>query len=693
MALVGQPNVGKSVIMNLLTGAGAVVSNYPGTTVEVTQGEWALPGQDTGAAGTRERHTPCAAKKDSLTIKVIDTPGVYSLHSDTEEQKVTQRVLLERNVDLIVNVVDARALDRSLYLTLQLCDLEIPMVVALNQMDLAGEAGFYVDSKKLSGVLGVPVVPMVACKGTGLEDLKEVVRKVVWKCVREGVLDDGNGSGACAAAAGHFSSEPVAMVFSDPVEQVIELLAERITASIPGEWGRHRRHPARALAIHLLEHDSLDEDLFVIYPWLHRTVEAFQKDMASGSAECSACFRGCSICPKSEGHPAFLTCLERSARARRIAGEVTRRTSPGAPGLRARLEAVLDPPWPGIPLQLCIMAFAFVVIKYFMDYAEEGISWLVGGLTGWLLGTIEGVFPGGAAYAILTAIIDSALLPFSVVMPAMLSIYVVMAILEDSGLLPRISVSLDRLMSMFGLPGHSTIPIVLGFGCKAPAVLATRVLGDRRSRLVVSTLIAITVPCAASLGIITGVTDHFGASLPAVYGSMAAVFVLLGLTMGRVSSGGEPLVLEIPPLRLPVLSNVWDKVKMRLDGFFRQVLPLLVITGVLVRMLVDAEALSWVSVLDPVTRRFFGISGQSMTAVLVSVVQRYMAPMVLLNLPLSAREATIAAAMVSVSMPCLPVSVLIWRELGGKSLAKVFGTAVALSAAVGMVLNLLLPYF
>ncbi len=616
VALVGQPNVGKSVIMNLLTGAGAMVSNYPGTTVELTQSDWVVP---VGQAGADE------------VVRFIDTPGVYSLHSDTEEQRVTQRVLLERNVDLIVNVADARALDRSLYLTLQLIDLDIPMIVVLNQMDLAREVGLHVDPRILSKALGVPVVPMVASKGTGLEDLQEALEEALWGFVP---VERGAGpfqrSGVAVAGAG-----PVAMVFSNPVEEIIGLLTSRITAHIPAESGKHHRHPARALAIHLLECDSLDEALFKKYPWLKRTVEVFQKDMSAGHFCCDACFRGCSFCPRAEGSAPFLTCLERSTRARTIAGEATRKTLPARPGFRSRLEVLLDSPWPGIPLLLCIVGASLAAISQFMEYAEDGIEWFVGHLTTILLAVLGRLSLGGTVRFVVGAAMDSILLPFAVVMPAMLSIYVVMALLEDSGLLPRIAVALDRAMSVFGLPGHSTIPIVLGFGCKAPAVLATRVLGDKRSRLVVSALIAITVPCAASFAIITGVSEHFEANLKMVYGSMITVFVLLGLVMGRVFSSGEPLVLEIPPIRFPVISNVWEKVKMRLSGFFREVLPILTVTGVLVSLLVESGALEALSAVDPVTYKLFGIRGQSAVAVLVSMIQRYMAPMVLLNGPRS----------------------------------------------------------
>ncbi|HHY18158.1 MAG TPA: ferrous iron transporter B, partial [Firmicutes bacterium] len=286
---------------------------------------------------------------------------------------------------------------------------------------------------------------------------------------------------------------------------------------------------------------------------------------------------------------------------------------------------------------------------------------------------------------------EGILLPFEVVMPTMLSIYFIMALLEDSGLMPRIAVMMDRLMSFLNLPGQSVIPIVLGFGCRAPGILATRTLPGRSSRLIVSALLAIPIPCAATLGIIAGVGKHFGANLKIVYGSILVVFFLIARIMAQYLREDQELMLEIPPVQLPSARGVGAKVWMRFEGFFNQVLPVLMITGIGVKILLNTRALSGLARLDPISTRFLGISGQSLAAVAVTVVQRYAAPMVLLNLPLGPREATIAASMISLSMPCLPVSFLVAKEFGWKTLAAIFAMALMISLGTGFALNLLLP--
>lgn len=654
VALVGQPNVGKSVIMNLLTGAGAVVSNYPGTTVEITKGYFLSP---------------------SGKITVIDTPGTYSLHSDTEEQKVTQRVLLESDIDLIVNIVDARNLLRNLYLTLQIMDLNIPMVLVLNQMDMAKEAGLNIDILTLSEILGLPVIPMVAAKGEGICELQDAIDPATyWPKASTGI-----------------SVKP--MTFSKQVEKVISILQNHIEELIPEKDGKHRLHPSRALAIHLMEHDALDEDLFKTYPELSHVVENLQEDIATNHIELSECFRDCGLCPaRDDSHPTLPTCLERTQKSRNISNRVVTKTNVSdSISTRLRIEKLLDNPPTGIPILAFVAYLGVRTTLIILDFAEVFVPWALSPVVNLLTSWANSLPKGSIAEIIISAIPEGILLPFEVVMPTMFSIYLIMAIMEDSGLMPRIAVMMDRTMSILHLPGQAIIPIVLGFGCRAPGVLATRTLPGKTSRLVVSTLLAIPIPCAATLGIITGVGKTFGANLKVIYGSIAIVFFLIARLLGRYLQSDQDLILEIPPIRVPSAKAVGAKVWMRLEGFFSQVLPVLMITGIGVKILLNTEMLAGLSKLDPVSTKYLGVTGQSLAAVAVTIVQRYAAPMVLLNLPLGAREATIAASMVSLSMPCLPVAFLIGKEFGWKTLVAVFTLAIAITLGTGIVLNLLLP--
>jgi len=653
IALVGQPNVGKSVVMNHLTGAGAVVSNYPGTTVELTEAEF-------NAQGTR--------------MRIIDTPGIYSLHSDTEEQRVTHRVLLEDEVDLIINVVDASHLERSLYLTLQLLDLEIPMIIALNQVDMAKESGMIISDQGLSDLTGVPVFPMVAVKGEGLQELKTYLQ----------------------GFASHRTYLKVGrpMVFSPQVEAVIGQFEERLAALVPSDGNRHLSHPLRALAIHLLEHDRLDEALLAAEPELKDAIESLQKDISQGTYVCKECFRGCAFCPRGQEHPALVTCLERTQAARDLAAKVTHRSNLATASMRAKIESLLDAPFPGIPALIAVAFFSFAGVRWFMDLSEEAVTTALSPITRLFLALSSSVASSPILSALVSAIPDGFLIPLSIVFPAMIAIYTVMAVLEDTGLLPRMAVAADRLLSPFGVPGQAIIPLILAFGCKVPAVLSARAVPGKKARSVLSILLTITIPCAATMGALAGLSQKFGANLAVMYGSSAAVFLLLGLVLGQfVPREEREMALEVPPLRAPQLDNVLVKLWMRLRGFFSHVLPILVLTSVGIRILLDLGVLSFLAGFDKISVRFLGIRGQSLVAVAISAVQRYMGPVVLMNLPLSAREATIAGAMISVSLPCLPTSVLLARENGWRTLVIAYAAASAVSLCIGFFLNALLPVF
>jgi len=641
IALVGQPNVGKSVIMNNLTGVGAVVSNYAGTTVEITRGYASIAGK---------------------MVEVIDTPGTYTLHSDTEEQRVTQRILLEEDIDLIINVIDSVNLARSLYLTFQLLDFGIPMIVAANQADRAAKLGIIVDASRLQEELGVPVVPMVATANEGTEELRKLIRY------------------------GGAVGRPIR--FSEMLESTISRLEGYIRQTTYSGG-----HSSRTLAIHLLEHDTVDEGILSSHPDLAKLIERLQTEMGADDPLCPNCFRGCAFCPaRGTDHPVFLTCIERTRQAREVASRVTRNTHRDRVDFMERLEEVLDHPVAGLLAMAFLAWVSFRLITLFLGYAEDVVERAMVPIGSGIVRIIQALLPEGALRSMLMESVPEGLvIPFSVVFPAMLAVYVFIALLEDTGLLARFAVALDRLAALFGLPGQSVIPVLLGFGCRAPAVMATRILPDHRSRFIATALIGVTVPCAATLGILAGVVVQFQANAFAIGATIVVAFVLIGLGLSLLTAGEDtPLVLEVPPLRIPVLRNVIAKTTFRMKSFFLHVLPLLVVMNVALRALLYTNVLARLGALDPVTVRFFGVSGPAFAGVLITVVQRYLAPMVLLNLPLTAREATIASSMVALSFPCLPVTILSIKELGLSDTAKVFGIALLAPVIAALVLNLIL---
>jgi ferrous iron transport protein B len=339
---------------------------------------------------------------------------------------------MEENIAILVNVVDAANLDRNLYLTLQLLDFNIPIVLVLNQIDRARSLGLKVDKQLLERFLGVPVIPVSAAKGEGLEELKEAI-------VKKG-------------------SRGITMGFSSQVEEVIGRLSASLSEIIPEERQNVGSHSIRTLAIHLLEHDRLDEELIRVYPGLDKLIEKLQQEMGEEHPLCPNCFRGCAFCPAyDQQHPIFLTCLERTAKARQIAQEVIQVAAHRKNTWAERIETVVDRPVTGIPILLATTYFSFKLVMLVIEETEAGISILVHLLGKWLAHWIV-VPPSGIWNMLAKSFAEGAIIPFSVVMPAMVSVYTLIALLEDTGMLPRLAMSLDRFMRLFGLPASLLFP-------------------------------------------------------------------------------------------------------------------------------------------------------------------------------------------------------------------------------------------
>lgn len=641
IVLAGQPNTGKSCLLNHLAGTHAVVSNYPGTTVELTEGEF---------------------NYDNRKIKIIDTPGTYTLHSDSEEQKLTQKILLEENVDTIVNVVDATNLARNLYFTLQIIDLEIPMVLALNFFSQTKKQGIKIDLQKLSEILGIPVVPLNALTGEGIAESKEAIFQ--------------------KATVG----KP--MLFSPSVEKIIQTLIVPIKKIEKAKT----KHPSRALAIHLLEHDVTDEELLKFYPELEAEVRNFQQKIAVGRRN------HCLMCPahrlcrfSKRQHFLDLTCQERYDRCHQIAAAVERRTHRPQENFLEKIESHLDRPLTGFFFLLVVAYLSFLVIIWGIHFLGNVINFFFNPLLEFLATALVNIFPSGLEHLLSIALPEAVLIPLTIVLPAMLMVYFLMALLEDTGLLSRFAVNLNRLMGFFGLQGQTIIPFLLAFGCRVPGVLATRILPSARERLIAAALVSIVIPCAAMLGIISGVMAKFDVNIITLTLVLIFSWIFLGLILNLLLPGQkEEIILEVPPLRLPLLKNIAAKTWFRMKDFFTRVLPWLLLAGIAIRLLLETDLINSLNRLNFLTQPILGLSGETFAGVFIVTIQRYLAPLFLLNLNIGTREATIACAMILVTFPCLPNSVILWRELGFKKFLAVFALAGLLSIIVGMILNTVL---
>lgn len=573
--MIGNPNVGKSSVLNRLTGSQIFVSNYPGTSVETNRGVLTV---------------------GNKSMEILDTPGVYSLHSGSSEARVI-REMLDQTPDLIIQVLDATNMERNLVLTLELMEIDVPLVLLINQIDRARLMGLIIDGKTLSRELGVPVFKFSAVTGEGLLALLEQLEKGV------------------------------------PRHKIIHSIAVN----------------------------------------------------NAGCQRCDGCgSKSVSACSGID--------FSQIESARRLAGKISAHMVKNRIHWLDKIQDWVDHPIAGTILLLGLAYLSFVILLQFINLSEGPINTLLEPVSQLISRLITTWLPAGIVAQVLSkAVPEGLIIPFTIVMPAMLIVNILMAILEDTGLLPRYSVALERVGRVFGLSGQAVIPLTLGLGCRTPAVAAARIMPSTAQRFLVVTLLSIVVPCAATLGIMASVLSQFQASFPIVVGSMLGVFLILSFVLGRMNQQQEDFLYELPPLRIPIWENIWMKIKARFVGFFSEILPLLLIMSVAIRTILESGILHHLEGMGPLTRIIFGIPSEAFVAVLLTVFQRYLAPLLLLNLTLTPREATIAITMIVVSLPCLPVMVMTVKELGWKALLKIMGMGLSASLLLGIVLNIILP--
>ncbi|QUL98659.1 MAG: ferrous iron transporter B [Candidatus Fermentithermobacillus carboniphilus] len=332
------------------------------------------------------------------------------------------------------------------------------------------------------------------------------------------------------------------------------------------------------------------------------------------------------------------------------------------------------------------LSWALPFLEGFLAFALNPVKILIGKF-------LESFLPENRLAEVIShALPEGLVLPLSTVLPSMVLAYLLIALIEDTGLLGRYAVLGDSLMGAFNLPGQAVVPFMLGLGCRVPALLSTRILPTDLSRKTASVIIATLVPCTATTSLGLAVLARFRGNPFVPLGVIVASGVFVGQVQKAFHGGRRDLLaIELPPLRFPVLRNILVKTEMRLGGFFAHVLPLLVIMNVSVRLILAYGLIPSAGWLPSFSRKFLGIPGEALGAVLFTMLQRYLAPLFLMQLSLSPREATIAATMVALGFPCLPSQVALSREFGFGYVVLTLAVSTCLFLGWGMVLNLVLP--
>ncbi|HIE32845.1 MAG TPA: ferrous iron transport protein B [Thermodesulfobacteriaceae bacterium] len=510
IALAGNPNSGKTTIFNQLTGAHQKVGNWPGVTVEKKEGE---------------------ARFRDFTLRVVDLPGIYSFSAYSLEEVIARNFILEESPRVIVNVVDASNLERNLYLTVQLLEFGKPMVVALNMIDVAKSRGLYVDVEVLSRLLGVPVVPTVGTKRLGIEELVETVVQV---------------------ALGKKKGQPVNVYYGREIEEALREISEKLSS-----LGILQDYPSRWVALKLLEGD-----------W-----EIFNKVKEEPAAE-ELLLRvkeiSESLTRLFDETPEALIVEARYGFISGAVREAVRASAISRKTLSERLDDFLTHRLLGFPIFIFFMYLLFYLTFKLGAYPVAWLEHLLEASENLLRAKL----PPGLLREILVEGVLGGVGGVLVYLPNILFLFLGISLFEDTGYLARAAFIMDRVMHSLGLHGKSFIPLLMGFGCNVPAILATRTLENPRERLL-TILINPLMSCSARFPVYVLFAGAFfrGHETSVVFGLYALGIILAALIarlFGRILVKEEdtPFVLELPPYRLPTVRSLffhmWDKTQIYL---------------------------------------------------------------------------------------------------------------------------------
>ena len=630
--LVGNPNVGKSVLFRNLTQRYVTVSNYPGTTVEVVRARASFNGRD---------------------ASVVDTPGLNDLVPRSDDARVTLDIIGENPDATIVQVADAKNLQRALLLTLQLIELRRPMLLVLNMLDELDERGGRIDAERLSEILGIPVIKTVALRNQGTAELISSLDRA-----RIGRLDGHGPPGAEGNGNGTRAVRPLPVVppeaHPDPyeanrlrLERVKEILAETYSMAPP---------PRPSMKVRL--------GFWAMHP-------------VKGLLFLAAVLLGVFWFVGLFGAGTLVDLLETGGFTQRLnplAIQVTDRVLPFPHEHATELigQPIALPVSPAHEVQIGMLEKTTITPDYTIPPGAEltPVQHVFRFIHDLLVGKY-GTFTMALSYA------------FAIVLPIVTTFFLVFSVLEDSGYFPRMAIMLNRGFRSMGLNGKAVLPMILGLGCATMATMTTRILETRKERLVTTMLLALAVPCSAQLGVLLAMMATLSpVGAIAWLGLVVGILLLVGWLSARVF-GGETseFILEIPPIRRPQLANVLVKTLSRLEWYLKEVIPIFVLGTAVLFLLDKLRLLSGIARAgEPLIAGWLGLPAEMANAFLVGFMRRdfgavYVLDAVQASEPLlTPLQIFVAMVTITLFMPCVATFLMIAREHGGSSTGSVDGS-------------------
>jgi ferrous iron transport protein B len=596
VALVGNPNVGKSLVFNYLSGLYVDVSNYPGTTIEFTKGRY----QD---------------------FDIYDTPGVYGIAAFSDEERATEEIVLQ--ADIVLNVVDAVHLERDLFLTLQLIDMGKKISVLLNFMDEVEALGLQIDTALLAKSLGVPVFRTTATRGTGFDQIASAIEQA--RCGKQD-------------ASMHPRLHALLSVIGSEAEALLVLEGSEIVA------GRH------------------------------------------------------GVAPGTERESIY---IDRRNRVNRLINEVLSDNH-----VRARFSTLIGRwalnLWTGIPMLLAALYLIYLfvgklVAQDLVRFTEVKLGqelwepWARGIVTqfvpvdSWLDTILVGEF--GIATMTVTYLLF-------LLLPLVVAFYAALAVMEDSGYLPRLATLVDRSLNAIGLNGSAVIPLILGFGCVTMATITTRMLGSEREKRISTAILQFAIPCSAQLAVVAALLAGAGFRAILIYSAtIFLTFVVLGTLLHRILPGKTtPLLIDLPPMRMPRLDNIVRKTAYRAYYFMKEAsswffagalgVGILQITGLLT---------VWEDLLAPITTGWLQLPRETARAFVMGMVRRDFGAAGLYQLALTPNQIVVALVTITLFTPCIASLMVMLKERGVKEASIVWiGTWVVAFVVAGVLSQMLI---
>lgn len=616
-ALIGNPSVGKSLIFNHLTGLGVEVSNYPGTTVGVMHG---------------------VVRYGDAEFSLADLPGIYSLSGDSIEEEMVREYLLAEDLDLLIAVLDAKHLERNLYLLLQVAEIKKPLLVILNMMDEAETAGKIIDSASLAKQLGVPVIPSVATSGKNLDDIARAV------------LD------------GNVPVPALAIPYDHHIEAAVH--------SLQKYYGLSQPEALWALA---------SVSVSTITPEIHENALVISEEIER----------------RHMMSPEQIIAANRHNLAKQLAASVT---STAPPRRRRDFDALLTRGFPGLPILAFIMVSILLIVFTLGGVLEETIVSL---MTTYIADPFHALGLDPFADTLGGAIILALMSGLGIAFPYVFLFYLFISVLEDTGYLTRAAFLADRGMHKLGLHGQGLIPMVLSFGCSVPAIMSTRLLPTRRERVIASVLVTM-LPCSARTVVISGIVASFigfGAAF-SIYAIVFVLVFLVGCILSRITPGEQyGMILEMAELRRPIASHVVRKAWMRVREFIYIAMPLLLVSSIFLGLFEYYGLVAmFEEFIDPISTAVLGLPGFAFTALMFGILRKEMAFETLavmagttdLATVLSSGQLYIFALVCALFIPCISTIAVLMRETGVRYAAMITIFTLCLGIGLGALAHLIL---